>query len=255
MKIRAAIAREYWTRSWKLRELYHRFEVRNLEPLLQPGPLLIAGYHGRPYASDLLLLQLVLRERGISARPLVHQSLGWAPGLKQIVEGMDFLVGEGDALEKAIAAGDKIIVTPGGTRECSRSSYVRYKSAWQGRMGFARIALQHRLPIVVAAAAGTDEQYFSAVDGYRVARALHLPSKMTLFFGLGPLGAWPVSPPFPVKLTLFLSNPIVPKGSATPRNIRALHTQVLEVLDGLLERAKKEDKIGLFRYKETDTWC
>jgi 1-acyl-sn-glycerol-3-phosphate acyltransferase len=237
---RAKVARGYWIASWKLRQAYHRFEVHGLDVLDRPGPVLIAGYHGRPFASDLLMLQIHLRERGVVARPIVHDSLAGAPGFRHIVEGMGFLNGEGPELEDAIAQGHKLIVTPGGARECTRDSRVRYRVDWGSRAGYARMALRYRLPIVPAGGSGIDDQYLSLIDGYNVARDLRLPKKMTLFLGVGPLGLFPVSPPFPVKITLRLGQPIAPDGDPdNPADCEALHERVVAAVQELLDTGRQ----------------
>jgi len=255
VSLRAGLARAYWLHSWKLRQAYHRFEVRGLDVVERPGAALIAGYHGRPFASDLLMLQARLDERGIRCRPIVHDSFASAPFFRHIFAGMGFLAGEGEALARAVAAGDKIIVTPGGARESTRHSGVRYQVAWEGRLGFARMALRHRLPVIPAASSGVDDQYLSLADGYQAARALGLPKKMALFFGVGPLGPFPLSPPFPVKITLHLGRPIPPEGDAgSEEDCRALAGRVAAAVAALLDRAREEDALAVLRQPEDRTW-
>jgi 1-acyl-sn-glycerol-3-phosphate acyltransferase len=252
---RAKVARGYWMASWKVRQAYHRFEVHGLSALDRPGSALIAGYHGRPFASDLLMLQVHLLERGVNCRPIVHDSLAAAPGFRNIFEGMGFLQGEGPALEAAIAQGDKIIVTPGGARECTRDSKVRYRVDWGGRSGYARMALRYRLPIIPAGGSGIDDQYVSLIDGYNVARDFRLPKKMTLFLGIGPLGLFPISPPFPVKITLRLGEPIAPDGDPDSQaDCDALHQRVVAAVQELLDIGRDEHPLSILKVGEEVSW-
>jgi 1-acyl-sn-glycerol-3-phosphate acyltransferase len=255
MSLRAQFAREYWIRALKMRQLYHRFEVKGLHVLERPGAALIAGYHGRPFAMDLLMLQVYLLDRGITCRPVVHDSFASSLIFRHLVEGMKFLVGEGKEMDDAIEAGHKLIVTPGGGRESMRHSGVRYQPDWEGRLGFVRTALRKRLPIIPAAGSGVDDQYISVVDGYKLARALKLPRKMMLFFGFGPLGPFPFSPPFPVKMTLHLGEAIAPEGDPESEfDCKAILSRVVSAVEGLLDRAREENPCAILRQREDETW-
>jgi 1-acyl-sn-glycerol-3-phosphate acyltransferase len=255
MNVVAGLAREYWIRTWKMRQAYHRFEVKGVEVLEGPGPAIIAGYHGRPFASDLLMLQIHMLDRSVSCRPLVHDSFAKSRFFRPIVEGMGFLTGEGPELDRAVAQGAKIIITPGGGQESTRASSVRYRSHWEGRIGFARLALRKRLPIIPAAGSGVDDQYLSLIDGYRTARSLGLPRKMMLFVGVGPLGLFPFSPPFPVKVTLHLGRPIPPEGDPdSEADVRALHARVVGAVEVLLDRAREESCAAVMYQPEDATW-
>jgi 1-acyl-sn-glycerol-3-phosphate acyltransferase len=256
MSLGASLARSCFIATWKLRQSYHRFEIVGLDAVDRPGPALIAGYHGRPIASDLVMLMVHLLDRGIVCRPIVHDSLTKVPPFKQIAQGMGFLAGDGPELERAIAQGHKIIVTPGGGRECTRASNVRYKVDWGARMGYAKMALRHRLPVIPAAGSGVDDQYLSLIDGYQLARDLGLPRKVMLFWGMGPLGPFPFSPPFPVKMTLRLGRPIPPEGDPEDESAcRALHDRVVLSVQGLLDAGRKENPLAILKHGEEVTWA
>ena len=113
----------------------------------------------------------------------------------------------------------------------------------------------HR-PIIPAAGAGVDDQYLSLIDGYRTARRLGLPKKMMLFFGVGPLGLFPFSPPFPVKITLHLGRPIPPEGDAkSEKDVQALHARVVGAVEVLLDKVREENCAGALYQPEDATWA
>jgi len=138
----------------------------------------------------------------------MHESAKALPIAKHLVEGMQFLSGEGEALDAALQDGEHVLVTPGGTREGCRSHGHRHQVDWGRRAGYVKLALRHGLPIIPAAAHGVDDTYVGLNDGYAWGKRVGMPGKMPLWLGLGPLGLWPVSPPFPVKLTTFLGAPM-----------------------------------------------
>lgn len=237
----AAAARAAWFAYWDAMRRWHRFEVRGLARVERGGPALIVGYHGRPVAHDLCMLQALLRERGgPEPRPVIHAAFETTPVLRWLVEGVGFVTGDGEAMARVIARGDPVIVTPGGTREGCRSARERYRVAWGGRLGYLRLALKYRLPIIPTAAAGVDDAYLGLNDGYAWGKRLGLPAGLPAWLGVGPLGLWPLSPPFPVKITLHIGEPIHldPIDPADRGALLALHERVTGAVQELLDRAR-----------------
>jgi len=247
LKLGPAAARAAWFSYWNLMRRYHRFEVRGLEHLDQPrGSALIAGYHGRPIAHDLCMLLGVLKERGgRQSRPVVHATARELPVLRWLVEGVGFVTEDGEELAQAVARGDSVLVTPGGTREGCRSSLQRYRVDWGERVGYLRLALKYKLPVVPAASSGVDDTYLGLNDGYSWGKRLKVPGRLPLWLGVGPLGLWPLSPPFPSRITLHLGEPIEleahgPVNPADKDQLLALHRRVTGAVQRLLDTALAE---------------
>jgi hypothetical protein len=217
--------------------VYHRYSVDGIEHIEAPGPLLVVGYHGRPIAHDLCMLQtLVLERTGTLPRAIMHGAAPDAPVLGALTRGMEFLTGDPAELDAAVAAGAKIIVTPGGTREGCRSFHHRQEVDWGTRTGYLRLAISHQLPIVPAAGIGVDATYIGLNDGYALGKRLNVPGRLPVWFGVGPLGLWPLSPPFPVKITTRLGPPIAPP-AIDPGDrpaLLAFHRVVMAAVQGLM---------------------
>jgi 1-acyl-sn-glycerol-3-phosphate acyltransferase len=244
-----ALARTAWFTYWDLMRGYHRFEVRGLSHLDQAGPALVVGYHGRPIAHDLCMLQALLHERRgrggavPEPRPILHEAFERLPVLRWLVEGVGFVTGDGEALARTVARGDPVIVTPGGTREGCRSSRERYRVAWGDRVGYIRLALKYKLKIIPTAAAGVDDTYLGLNDGYAWGKRLRLPARLPAWLGVGPLGLWPLSPPFPVKITQHIGPPIDlgehgPIDPADRAALLTLHRRVVSAVQALLDGAR-----------------
>jgi 1-acyl-sn-glycerol-3-phosphate acyltransferase len=251
---------DFWYGYWALMRRYHRFEVHHLERLERAGPALIVGYHGRPMAHDLCMLQSLLRDRGQAMPlPIIHGALARLPLFGQLIEAGDFLLGDDATLATAVAAGRQIIVTPGGTREGYRSFRDRYRVNWGERLGYLRLAIKYRLPIIPTAAAGVDDTYIGLNDGYAWGKRLRLPGRLPLWLGLGPLGLFPFSPPYPVRITLHIGEPLqlAEDGLASPAatvpsdapgdaitnapgrdRMLALHRRVMTAVQALLDEAR-----------------
>lgn len=238
---RSALMRGYWRADWAWRRRWHRYEVEGIERLLEPGPRLLVGYHGRPVAHDLCMLQEVLREQGVESHAFIHAAVQNVPVMRHLVEGGGFLVGDDEATAAAVAAGHLLIVTPGATREGCRPSTVRYRVDWGERNGFLKLAFRHHLPIVPAAGHGVDDTYLGLNDGYAWGRRLGVPEGMPAWVGLGPLGLWPLSPPFPVKIRTRVGEPITAhlEPGFDPRDkaaVAALGQRVRAAVQALLDR-------------------
>ena len=57
-----------------------------------------------------------------------------------------------------------ILVFPGGAREVNKRRGQQYQLLWRERIGFARLAIEHRYPIVPFAAVGVDDMLDVIVD-------------------------------------------------------------------------------------------
>jgi 1-acyl-sn-glycerol-3-phosphate acyltransferase len=255
LPIRALAARTAWFTYWNLMRRYHRFEARGLEHLdRQRGSSLIVGYHGRPIAHDLCMLMALMRERkGPEPRPIIHSTARELPVLRWLVEGVGFVTGDGEALAQAISRGDHVLVTPGGTREGCRSSLERYRVSWGERLGYLHLALKYKLPVVPSASIGVDDTYLGLNDGYRWGKRLKVPGRLPLWLGVGPLGLWPFSPPFPARITLRLGEPIhlEAEGPVDPgdrERLLGLHRKVVSAVQGLLDSARAERRARRARW-------
>jgi 1-acyl-sn-glycerol-3-phosphate acyltransferase len=111
---------------------------------------------------------------------------------------------------------------------------------WGDRTGYLRLALRHRLPIVPVAAAGIDDGYLGLNDGYALGRRLGVPHRIPVWLGLGPLGLWPLSPPFPVKITQLVGEPIDPHADGPlaeddREGLLRLHRRVAGAVQALMD--------------------
>lgn len=234
--------------SWRIARRYFRYEVEGMEHLETGCPALIVGYHGRPVAYDLCILLLEVHERqGYMPHGIIHGAVNANPVLKWLSDGLGFVTGDGEAIATAAARGEHIVVLPGGTREGCRSIRDRYRVEWGKRTGYLKLALKHGLQVVPVAAHGIDAAYIGLNDGYRWGKRVHMPARLPLWLGVGPLGLWPVSPPFPVKIRQRIGEPIDLEagGPIDPRDRDALlgvhgrvTAKVQELLDGLRDPAQ-----------------
>lgn len=233
-------AREAWLRYWRANQRWHRYEVRGFEHLEGP-PALIVGYHGRSIARDLCMLTASVHDRmGYIPHAFFHRAFGEYPGLRSVLAGVGGLTGDAASLEAVLERGEHLLTTPGGTGEGCRSHRHRYRVRWGDRMGYLKLALKYGLDLVPAAASGTDDTYIGLNDGDAWSRRLHAPANLPVWLGVGPLGLWPLSPPFPVKVTQHIGPRIhLPRVAREDHaGLAALHAQVVDTVQGLLDAAR-----------------
>ena len=114
MSVSSFVARTGWMGYWRAMSRYHRFEVRGLEHILTLGPAIIAGYHGRPGARDLCMLQArLLYDHGVQTRAIVHDVMLKVPLLGGAFEGLEFVSRAPEAIARAVAAGPQAGGVPG----------------------------------------------------------------------------------------------------------------------------------------------
>lgn len=97
------------------------------------------------------------------------------PGVRRLaaaVGTVDGTVANADAL---LAAGELVLVLPGGLREAVKPRELRYRLLWGHRYGFVRAALRSGAPLVPMASLGADDLFNLVGDAFARARRLHLP--------------------------------------------------------------------------------
>ena len=239
------LPRRVWIGLFRALQRYHRYTVDGLERL-DVGPALIVGYHGRPFAWDMCMLMVALHDRlGYLPHGVIHRGVDQVRVLRWISGSLGAVTGDHDGLARVLERGEHIVVTPGGTREGCRTFRERYRVAWGERVGYLRLALKYRLPVVPVAAAGADGTYIGLTDGPALGRWLGLPREWEWlpWLGIGPLGPFPLSPPFPVRMRQLVGEPIDlgRDGTVAPddrEGLLRLHRRVTGAVQALLDRAR-----------------
>jgi 1-acyl-sn-glycerol-3-phosphate acyltransferase len=243
MNLQLAIWLPYW-RFWKF---YHRYTVEGLEQLDGPQAKLIAGYHGRGLAIDMCILNIAIYDRlHYMPHSLMHRAGALVPFWRWMWDGLGFFVIDGPALAAAVKRGEHLIVTPGGALEACRRWDDSYRVDWGNHTGYVRLAVKYQLPIVPVAAAGADGTYIGLNDGPAFGSRIGIPKDWAYlaWLGLGPLGPYPWSPPFPVRFHQIVGTPIDPRddGVTSQRDREGLlrvHRRVTASVQTLIDRARE----------------
>ncbi|MDP2313636.1 MAG: lysophospholipid acyltransferase family protein [Pseudomonadota bacterium] len=213
---------------------YHRFTVEGLDNLPKTGPVLLAVHHSFATYDGFLIGGAIYEGTGRLPRGLGDDRIFQIPGLGTLARDMGLVPASPEAGEQLLREGHVLGVAPGGMWESLRPRDERRRSRWDGRKGFARLALRTGAPLVMAACPAADELYtvYRSRLTDRVYRRAHLP--VPILRGIGPTVF-----PRPIKLTAYLSRPLFPPTydpAHEDAQVDALHAEATAIMAELLAR-------------------
>ncbi len=142
-------------------DLYRPY-VDGLHNLPADGRFLLVGNHTQFGAEGLLIPLLVRRAIGMRVRPLTDRNFGRMGGLPgDLLAAVGAVVGAPETARELMVHDEPILVFPGGGREIAKFKGEEYTLRWQGRTGFARLAVEYSYPIVPVGLVGGDDVYRS----------------------------------------------------------------------------------------------
>lgn len=142
-------------------DLYRPY-VDGLHNLPTDGRFLLVGNHTQFGAEALLIPLLVRRAIGRRVRPLTDKNFGRMGGLPgDLLAAIGAVVGAPETARELMVHDEPILVFPGGGREIAKFKGEEYTLRWQGRTGFARLAVEYSYPIVPVGLVGGDDVYRS----------------------------------------------------------------------------------------------
>ncbi|HEX4936290.1 MAG TPA: 1-acyl-sn-glycerol-3-phosphate acyltransferase [Gemmatimonadaceae bacterium] len=153
---------------------YFRLEVRGIERV-PPGAALVVGNHnsGASFVEAIGVGARFLRERpDESWNGLAHDKIVELPVLGKLLARIGAVRAGHDTAAAAFARGRKVVVFPGGNAEAFRPYRDRHRIAFEGRTGWLKLALRHRVPVVPMVNIGGHEGFVVLRDGRRLARAI-----------------------------------------------------------------------------------
>ncbi len=141
-----------------------RVEVSGLERIPRGGALLVANH---TFGWDVVFVMSAMWRQ--SRRPIwvLGEHLWWRmPFLRRLAVSIGTVDGTRDNAEKLLAAGELVLVLPGGMREALKPRELRYQLLWGRRYGFVRAAARTGVPIVPVASVGTDDLFDFVGNAY-----------------------------------------------------------------------------------------
>lgn len=225
-----------------------------LEHIPREGPVVLVGNHSVFGLLDLpLMIDGIRRERGRFARGLAEHAHFAVPAWRELLMRFGAVRGTRENCRALLAAGEAVLVYPGGGREVAKRKREAYHLIWKQRMGFARMAIEAGCPVVPFGAVGAEESYEILID----ADSPFLAPIRTVVERLGGRWelAWPIARgmgptllPRPERFYFAFGEPI----ASTPWAGRAEDERALRAVRDLTRRGVLERIAFLQEHRERD---
>jgi len=199
--------------------LMHGYETVDLDRLPAEGPGLLIFYHGTtPLDILLFICKMILRGR----KPILiaDRFIWYIPGFMVSMRAFECTTGSRESLTALLRDGNLVAIYPGGAREAFYSTDA-YDLLWQDRTGFARVAIEARVPIFPCFTSNTRQIHWQVNTGKDACRRYYDRTRIPLIFAFGY---------FPVKLRTFIGAPIEFEQSRSVEDLIALTKSSLEAL-------------------------
>ena len=147
---------------WPAIELSRPY-IDGTENLPHDGRFFLVGNHTQTGMGEAWLTSLAVRRAiGARVRPLTERGMGSMPGpMGDVLAACGGVVGTPENATKLMQNNETLLVFPGGGREIGKFTGEEYQLKWQGRAGFARVAIANDYPIVPFGYVGGDDIYHS----------------------------------------------------------------------------------------------
>ena len=143
-----------------------------LEHVPREGAVLLTGNHTIYGLIDIPMLGLeVLNQTGRLVRGLADHNHFAVPLWRDVLRRLGAVRGTRENCAELFERGEAVLVFPGGGREVMKHKGERYKLVWKERVGFARLAIQHGVPIVPFASVGVDDMFEIVADAADILRS------------------------------------------------------------------------------------
>jgi 1-acyl-sn-glycerol-3-phosphate acyltransferase len=218
--------------------------VSGLEMLPADGRFLLVGNHTQFVGGEVLLIpHFVRRAIGVRVRPLADRRFGQQRGFgRDLITAYGGVVGSPETARELMRHNETILVFPGGGREIAKFKGEEYHLNWNGRSGFARVAVENNYPVVPVGLVGGDDVYKSLVarDSALGRLSQSISTKLTgkadmampLMRGIGPTLI-----PRPQRMYLHFGEAIdtaKPAGASVENWVSSVRNNTQEALEAIL---------------------
>lgn len=219
---------------------YHRYKALGLENIPTEGPCLVVLNHSLATYDGLLLGYKVYHDTGRLPFALGDDLIFKIPKLKALAEQIGIQPATPQNAAQLLKEGRVVFVAPGGMREALRATKDRYRVLWQKRKGFARLAIEQQIPVILAACPRADDLYrvYETPLTKLSYKYLKVPIPLIRGFGLSFI-------PRPVQLTHYLSEPIIPPKKdpvQVESQVNFFHRKLFKEMTFLLNRRDTSQK-------------
>jgi 1-acyl-sn-glycerol-3-phosphate acyltransferase len=222
---------------------YFRVDTFGIEDV-PPGRVLLIANHAGQLPFDAAMLGAAMLLEGEPPRGMGEYWIPQLPWVSVVAARTGALVGTPENCVAMLESGECVMVFPEGVRGINKPFSERYQLQRFG-LGFLRLALETKTPIVPVGIVGSEEQQPGLANLTRLGKVFGMPAfPITLGFPwLGPLGLLPL----PVKYRIYFGEPLRFEGdpSEEDADIERRVDVVESAISKLLEQGRRE-RSGVF---------
>ncbi|MCS6884835.1 MAG: lysophospholipid acyltransferase family protein [Acidobacteriota bacterium] len=198
----------YW-----LYKYYWRVQVYGIDNVPEGRVLLIANHSGQlPMDGAMIFMAMLMQaKKPRLVRAMIERWFGRTPFIGTLAQRSGAILGDPINCERLLEDDQCVLVFPEGAKGSGKLWYDRYQLMDFG-LGFMRLALKTKTPIVPISVIGGEEQAPSFIDVKPLARLLGLPyfPITPTFPWLGLLGLIP----YPTKYHIYFGEPLYFTGAS-----------------------------------------
>ncbi|XP_030839006.1 transmembrane protein 68 [Strongylocentrotus purpuratus] len=179
-------------------KIWFGFEIQGLENLPKEGGAILAYYHGTIPIDIYFIISKIRLECNRSLNTVADRFVYKLHGLKLLWRIFAVNIGTREVCVRILKEGNLLAIAPGGTREAYFSGNT-YTLMWGQRKGFAKVAMEAKVPIIPVFTRNCREAFRTPKLGRGILRWLYEKTRAPLV---------PIYGGFPVKLKTFIGPPI-----------------------------------------------
>ena len=208
---------------WWMRQIYHRAEIIGTDHVPETGGTLLVANHGRLDFDGFILIRMILRETGRFTRSLADRFWFKSRLTASVAHAFGAVEGNRENALSLLRAGELVLTYPGGVPEIMNTRFGEESIRWDGRNGFAKVAIRSQVPVIPVAGIGINNGFVFLTKGEVLGKiiyqkvfgmgAAHSNYRDPLVLGLIPLPlpfSTAVHFPLPCKVRYFFGEPMDP---------------------------------------------
>lgn len=202
---------------------WYGYEIEGLDNIPSEGPALVVFYHGSmPVDWYYLLAKSILYKKRLICA-VGDRFLFKLPAFDALIDCFQIYPGTIDTCADILRKGNLLAIAPGGVREALFGD-ENYPLVWGKRIGFAKVALEAKVPIIPVFTKNIREAFFTSNMGKSWLRGIYEKTRIPVV---------PIYGGFPVKLKTVVGKPIPYDPEITPEEMAK---KVAEEMKGLIAK-------------------
>jgi 1-acyl-sn-glycerol-3-phosphate acyltransferase len=139
-------------------------KVYGIERIPDDGVLFVGNHTIFGFMDLPFMMAELWKRRRMTVRGLGEHAHYALPLWRDLLAACGMVRGTRENVRALMRERQNVLVFPGGAREVNKRRGERYQLMWKERIGFARLAIEHRYPVVPFAAVGAEEMLDVVVD-------------------------------------------------------------------------------------------